>query len=485
MTAASVAANLGGVALVALPGLGFAELLAPLRRLSVSRRLGYAYLLGALAIGGVLFATSHLFGAPLRRPAIGLAVLVPTVLGLAAWIWRRRGGGAAKPALPTSRWQLLAGLTIGAVLLGPLTSALTAPLADWDGRMTWSAIAAYMRHEGTVDASVLRDAHWYVMTPRYPPLLPLVQVAVQETLGAAEDEQDYRAVYAGFWVALVLIVHDAARRGAGSRAAAVATLCASLPPLLSYGGGGATSCNSDLALAGFYGAALVLLLFERPRLASGFAAGCLLAGGVLTKNEGSLLAMAALLLAAERLWHRRRDPTAGPRALAWFGAAAAPVLAAVALLASWRAAIPNRDDPDYFTGLRLTDLVKGAFTRLPVIVPEVLRWTFRGSDWLGFWWLFLAVLLAGIYALRRLRVRRLLLAGLTPAAIAWAAYAVSTRLPDLIGETWDRLLVQGLVPLAFVFACALERLMRPGHLSRTAPTQKSAAPPPPGATLRC
>jgi hypothetical protein len=172
--------------------------------------------------------------------------------------------------------------------------------------------------------------------------------------------------------------------------------------------------------------------------------------------------MAALLLAAERLLRRRRDPKAAPKALAWFGAAALPVLAAVALLASWRAAIPNRDDEDYFAVLRLSDLVKGAFTRLPVIVPGALRWTFRGADWLGFWWLYLTVLLIGIYALRRPRVRRLLLAGLTPAAIAWGAYAVSARLPDLIGETWDRFLVQGLVPLAFVFACALGRLMRPG-----------------------
>jgi hypothetical protein len=307
---------------------------------------------------------------------------------------------------------------------------------------------------------VLRDARWYVMHPRYPPLLPLAQVAVQETFGAGEDEQDYRAVYVAFLAALMLVVYDGARRGAGPVVATLTALCAALPPFLSYGGGGATSGYSDLALAGFYGAALVLLLLQRPALSSGLAAGSLLAGAVLTKNEGSLLALAALLLAAGRLLRRRRDPAAGARALAWFGAAAAPVLAAVLLLASWRAAIPNRDDEDYFAVLRLSELVSGAFTRLPVIVPGVLRWTFRGADWLGFWWLFLAVVIAGAHALRRPRVRRLLLAGLTPAAIGWAAYSISTRLPDLIGETWDRFLVQGLVPLSFVFACALGHLLR-------------------------
>ncbi len=474
MTAGSVAANLGGVALFAVPGLGLAELLAPLRRLSLARRLGYAYLLGILAVGGSLFAASHLFGVPLHRPAIAVVVLVPAVAGLSAWLWRRRRSGSAGPALPASRWQLLAALAITLVFLGPLTSALTAPLADWDGRMTWSPLASYMRQEGTVDASVLRDARWYVVHPRYPPLVPLAQVAVQETFGAGEDEQDYRAVYIGFLVALVLVIHDGARRGAGPLAAALATLCAALPPFLSYGygGGGANSAYSDLALAGFYGAALVPLLLARPALSSGFVAGCLLAGAVLTKNEGTLLALAALLLASERLLRRRRDPVAGPRTLAWFAAAAGPVLAAVALLASWRAAIPNRDDEDYFAVLRLPDLVSGAFTRLPVIVPWTLHWTFRSAEWLGFWWLFLAVLLLGAYALRRPRVRRLLLAGLVPAAIGWAAYAVSPRLPDLIGETWDRFLVDGLVALSFVFSCALGHLLR-----RRRPTPGTAPAP--------
>src|SRR5207253_1652633 len=136
-----------------------------------------------------------------------------------------------------------------------------------------------------------------------------------------------------------------------------------------YGGGGATSAYSDLALAGFYGAGTVLLLVAQPSPASGFAAGCLLAGTVLTKNEGAPLAVAALLLAAVRLLRRRSPPATGSPGVAWFGATAAPVLLAVALLASWRAAIPNRADEDYLGTLHLTDLLRGAVTRLPVIVP--------------------------------------------------------------------------------------------------------------------
>jgi hypothetical protein len=55
--------------------------------------------------------------------------------------------------------------------------------------MTWSPLAAYLRHEGTVDAAVLREDHWWVLHPRYPPLLPLAQVAAQEMFGAGEDDQ--------------------------------------------------------------------------------------------------------------------------------------------------------------------------------------------------------------------------------------------------------------------------------------------------------
>jgi hypothetical protein len=458
VTAGTVAANLGGVALVALPGLGLAELFAPLRRLPLLRRLGYAWLLGLLALGGTLFAASHLLGVPLRRPAILAAALAPALLGLAARVRRRRGGLREHPQAPAPRWHLLAALGIAFLVLGPLVSALTAPLGDWDGRMTWSPLASYMRHEGTVDAQVLREPHWWVLHPRYPPLLPLAQVAAQEVFGAGADDQLYRALYASFLAALLLIIHDGARRVAGRTAATLTTLCAAAIPFLSYGAGGATSAYSDLPLAGFYGAALVLLLLERRSLSAGGAAGCLLAGAILSKNEGALLAAAALLLASLRLLRPPREP--GRRPFGWHAAATGPALAAFALLTSWRAAIPNRDDEDYFAVLRLSDLLQGAVARLPQIVPEILRWTFRWSDWLGFWLLFLLVLAAGHRALRRPHVRRLLLAGLVPAAIAWAAYAVSTRLDHLLGETWNRFLLQGLVPLAVVLACALREVRR-------------------------
>jgi hypothetical protein len=68
-------------------------------------------------------------------------------------------------------------------------------------------------------------------------------------------------------------------------------------------------------------------------------------------------------------------------------------------------------------------------------------------------------LLAGWQALRRPLARRMLLAGLAPPAIGWAAYSVTLRLPILVVETWDRFLMQAYAPLLIVFACAIGRLL--------------------------
>jgi hypothetical protein len=505
VTAGGVAANLGGVALFALPGLGLAEILGLARRLSWPHRLAYAYLLGVPAAAGALFAASHLAGVPLRRPAIVAAVVAPAILGLAAWIMRRRRGAAAArgrhapgtgqmdldaPAAehrdaaaterrdagsaPASgrrdggsapagrrRWRwvvalaITAGAAVVAVVLGPLVSALISPLADWDGRMTWVPLGAHLRHEGTVDAEVLRDPRWFEMHPRYPPLLPLAQAIVQEALGAGDDDQFYRGLYVAFLAALLLVVHDGARRAAGRLPAAATVLSVATIPFLSYGAGGATSAYSDMPLAALYGGALVLLLTRRATAAAGLAAGILLGGAILAKNEGGLLAAAALLVAASRLF----APGGRRLLLLWFGAAALPALAAAALLASWRAAIPNRDDEGYFAALNLATLAHGAVTRLPWIAGQALRLAFDGS-WLGFWLAFAAVLLAGRRELRQPVAWRLLLAGLAPPAVGFAAYAVSSRLPALLPETWHRFLLQALVPLAVTFACALGGVLR-------------------------
>jgi hypothetical protein len=469
MTLGWLGANVGGVALFVAPGFALTELFAPLRRLGWVQRLGYAHLLGVFAVAGSLFAASHLSGIPLRRPAIAVATLAPCALGLAAWMIRRarhtrrstaqRSLPARLPPRRIAAWRLVWRLVLTVMALGPLAQALSAPAVDWDGRMIWSAQAAYLRDEGTVDAAVLRDARWFVVHPRYPLLMPVAQVAVQESFGAGEDDEFFHGLYFGFYAALLAVIYDGARRAAGPLAATLATLCAASLTYLGFGAGGATSSFSDVPLAGYFGASLVLLLEERTTVPGGLAAGCLLAGAVLTKNEGELLAIAALLLASWRLLRHRRHPAALIR-LKWFLAAGLPVIAVALLLASWRAGIPNRQDEDYFRYFSLPALVRGAFARLPQIASELAHLTFLWFTWHGFWVVFLVVLAGGHLALRRRIPRLMLVAGVVPLAIGLAAYAVNEHFFRLMYETWDRFLLQGLAPLMILFAGALAHSLR-------------------------
>jgi hypothetical protein len=239
-------------------------------------------------------------------------------------------------------------------------------------------------------------------------------------------------------------------------------------PLISFvGEGRAAGAYSDLPLACFYGAGLLLLLRPRLRPLDGLAAGLLLAGAVLAKNEGALLASAALLLAAlyrAQPWRRARGVPRGQRrfarALAPVAAAALPVLAALLLLSSWRAGIPNRHDEGYFALLDPVRLPVQLVTRLPLLVPIALEKTFLSPSWGTFWWMAAVVFAAGWAGLRRRHGALLAAAAAAPLAVGWLAYSVHWDPAYVAGVTWERLLLQGLVPAAVLLAAALRHCLR-------------------------
>jgi hypothetical protein len=490
MTGETLAA-LGGVALFAGAGLGIAELLPGLRALSPPRRLGYAYVLGVAWIAGGLYALSHLGRVPLGRPAV-LALAAPaTLAGLAQ---RLRGGAAAAPRRrrrPAAlEWMALAAAAI--VTLGILGDALTNPLRDWDGRMTWAAQARYVRAAGTVDAPVLRDPRGFVTHPRYPLLLPLAQVAVLDLAGSRGDDFPFRATYAAFFPAFLLLVYDGARRWAGRRAAALATLAAALVPFPAFSPeGGATTAYSDLPLACFYGAALLLLLRRPPRLSQGIAAGLLFAAAALAKQEGAPLAVWALVVSALALgfsiarWR-------GLRGLAPHGVAALLLGAALALLVSWAAAIPERYDEDYAGRLSLHALGSGIVARAPLVLAGVRAKMVSFENWTIFWWMTPVVWLAGRRGLARRVALPLALAAAAPLALAWIAYGLDDDPLPLVLMTWNRFLLQAGIPLFLLLALALRSVLgcalpgrrpagaipppRPGSPAPAPPRRSSAAP---------
>jgi hypothetical protein len=435
-----------------------------------------------------------------QRPFAGLAVWLPQRLRA----WPKHLGGP----LP-----MVAVVLAALICLGVLAEAASNPIHDWDGRMTWSAQARYVRAAGTVDAEALQNPRWYISHPQYPLLLPVAQVAALEAFGAGPDSHLQRALYAAFLPVLLLLVYDGARRAAGPTAAALVALAAAAIPFFAYGEGGAFSTYSDLPLACFYGAALLLLLGPRPTLEGGIAAGMMLAGAVLCKNEGVLLAALALAvgwrwggqahgtgsgnrLAREDVpaagspsatWReeaRQRSSGAGRREMArrtsWhgvlarFAAAALPALLALALLASWRHGIPNREDEDYPLLIQAGHLWPGVLTRVKVFAPIMLRQMFRFHHWAGFWWMAPVVLLAGRRALRHPLNRRRLLAAAGPLAIGWAACSIYPNPYFLASVTWERMLLQGAVPMLIVLAAALAEVLR--HVRRRRGSGAPAAP---------
>src|SRR6185436_7837775 len=81
--------GLAGVALFWAAGWGIGELLPVIRRQRPAVRHAYRYLLGLAWVAGALYAGSHLFGLPLRRPAIMALSLLPVVAGaLSRWLRR-------------------------------------------------------------------------------------------------------------------------------------------------------------------------------------------------------------------------------------------------------------------------------------------------------------------------------------------------------------------------------------------------------------
>lgn len=471
-------AHLGGIALFAVPGFALAGLFPGLRATPWLRRLGYGHLLGIAAVAGTLYALSALLGVPLRRPAIFGTAAVLTAAGTAGWFRARRRPVLRLLPLRARMAALFLALAGAVVSAGLFADALVFPLRDWDGRMHWTAQARYIRFEGSVLPLAVVRGQWYINHPRYPVLLPVAQTAVLEATGAGEDELFFRGLYASFFPAFLLVLYDGARRWAGWLPAGLAAAAAAgIPFLTFFVDGGAAGSYSDLPLACFYGAALVLLLRSRVFPSDGIAAGLLLGAAVLTKNEGTILAVFALLAAALvpaiRLWRERKGsrlPAAVRRRLLLKGAracaAASVLLAVLAFFFYWRFQIPNRQDENYEEFVTAEHLFPDALTRIPDFGSRVLVQTFLTWDrWLGFWWVAVLVLLVGWGVLKGRRSALswpLLLGFAAPLAIAWGAYTVSVHWDpaDLARVTWERFLVQGSLPFFLLFSLALREVLQ-------------------------
>ena len=453
--------SLGGVALFLAAGLGLSELVPAVRTLPWPRRLAWAYLLGLAGLAGALYALSHFYEVPLRRPAILATAAALALAGLAVRLLRGKSFTSLRSLTSfSSPWPRAAVALLAFLCLGLLAEAVTDPVIGWDARMTWTAQAFWIQDAGTVDAEVLQRKNLYVTHPEYPLLLPVAQAVVLETFAVPRDVHAFRTLHAACFAAFLLLLWDGASRWAGRLPALLAVLAAAGVPALTFDEDtGAASGYNDLPLACFYGAGLLLLLRSRRRFADSLAAGLLLAGAVLTKNEGSLLAFFALAAAALPLLARRDRG----RQILRLGAAALLAVLALGLLASWRAGIPNRQDERYSYLLETRDLWPEVVTRAPFMAGLALRQTYRFQHWTLFWIAVPAVFWAGRrgWRGRRKALALALAAGaLAPLLIAWGAYSIHPNPGALIPVTWSRFLIQGSLPTFLLLAVALNNILK-------------------------
>ncbi|MFI5119647.1 MAG: hypothetical protein ACHQM4_04500 [Thermoanaerobaculia bacterium] len=473
-TAARIVASLGSVAMFAACGFALTAFVPSLRQKGVARRLAWAYLLGLAYVGVSLYALSHWLGFDLRRGTVLAVSAVP--IALAAWRRRPFRNEAGRPRArmsPLQRAACAAAVVSGILVsLSVLAHAVSGVESGFDPRMTWNAAAAYVRAARTVDAPALKDASVYLQNPRYPLLLPVLQVASEEVFDTDDDERVPRPLYAFLLPALLLLVFDVARPFAGTLAAALTVLVVTLLPALAFDlGGGAITSYSDLPMGLLWGAGLVLVFRAPWRLAEALAGGLLLGGATLAKTEGLLLAAVVVAVAslrvARRLIRRRHLPWS-PGILRAAGGTLAGFLFAAALFVSWRVGIPNRYS-ETWDNVTLRGVISGTAARLPLVLPLIGREMARPALWSAFWWLAPAIFILGVRSFRHPLARLLTYAVAGAFCFYLAAYGASGWEPaDLVHPTWNRFLYQLSLPVFVLFAMALGRALRGFHPSAVA-----------------
>lgn len=453
----ALAPSLAALALVAAAGCGLQAMLPEPLEASRTARLGLAYLLGLAWIGLGGWALGFA-GVALGRTLWLVLALAPIVAGAAAVVFRRGAGGlaAGTPPIRSIRWPTaIAVLVLAGESVALLAHTSAEPVTDFDGRMTWGTQARYLEASGSVLPDVLRDERAFVIHPRYPILLPLLQIAAVQLAGLTLEGFGVRPLYALFLPALAAALWPALRRAGGARGAAFATLLLFTAPLV-WGEreAGPLGTYSDFPLAAFLGAGFAQLLHPRARREPwrGGCAGLLLAAAAGSKNEGLLLATAAIVLVG----CLRRG--ASPRGRAALVRASAVLSVALVLIVAWRSRIPNRNDEGYFESFSISTLVTNLPDRFGAIAATTVERSLDRDAWGFLFWLLPPLLLLGRRGLAR-RDSRVALA-FVAVEVGMAAFAYATvGDPAIMPVTWNRFVLQMSAPLALVLAATSSRLL--------------------------
>jgi hypothetical protein len=466
MLATSVPALLAS-ALVVVAGAAWLSLFG--RRERGPAWLGLAF---ALGVSWLAIATAVLgaCGSSASRAGIGAALALPVALAIV----RRRKIATHIDAGPTDsvrEWSCFAPALCVVALSFWL--ACQRPVWNIDAEKRWVLHGQWIDAYHTVLPDTVRDAAWTTTYPTYPPLVPaLIGLALE--LGADRD-MGVRPLFPIVFVALLACVHGYACRVAGRKLASVITLALALTPCLAYLdragesiGLGADAAMADVPLAMLLTAGSVLLLEAlESRERGATEASCLvLAGAALTKQEGSVSALAIAVLAAAWALFAEGGELRRARLVAC-GACGAAIVVASAGWSLLSRGMPIETGNDYVNTGAIGSLVQH-LDRLPTILVragrELVSWTAWGPLWLAV----LAALACAIGAWLRERSSATRTSGLIA---AWCVSGIVLAIGSYLMTGWkggnytllmDVSLTRLLVHHAPLAALLVSRLAAPG-----------------------
>lgn len=349
--------------------------------------------------------------------------LLATLLGWRQWRGRELSPSeSSDDAWPMAAWAGLGGLLLVQLLM--LLPVLELPLFDWEGRMLWALKSKFLAAAFTVSSEPFLDPYRLHIHPRYPLLVPWLTALLGRVDGGFR-EGHYLAVILIFALLTTWQLYYCLVRTAGHRFALVGggILLAS-----SVWYTAAINLQVEIVLAFYLLSALCCLIvwLETGQGRDLCLAGVMLAGAVMTKNEGVLLAACVIVALAVACGYRG----AVGKALA----AAGSLLGVVLLLGlPWflqRKAIPAVSDENYLQRLNVATVLDGV-TRLPLIVRSAALQMADWELWQLFWLVVPPLVLLTLLMWRRVMPAPRLV------ALAWLGYFLGIMAVYLISPWAD------------------------------------------------
>jgi len=252
-------------------------------------RLGWAFLLGAAAVGLVLHVPLAIDGQISHR-----SFAIVAIVGLAALAWSIANWWHGGPLQRKALWGWLGDLPIVGRILAIVAIAAAfayccrTDLTGYDARSIYAMKARILYESGTIHGEDFQDIHRVHFNPAYPLLLPLVEAQVYWMQGGSAAT-GLKLLFLCFSLSLVSIYAGQLRRLGGRGMAAVGALGLLFTPIvLECFEGAGLSGSTDLPLATliFAGAMELSRWIRRPSWRPALSSAILLGAAAAMKSEG-------------------------------------------------------------------------------------------------------------------------------------------------------------------------------------------------------